>query len=345
MERLELTPGFIDVDRNLELGKPEIRVAINREKAADAGVPVEAIANAIGALIGGVDVVEFKRGGESYDVRVRLADRERDLPTDIKKIWVRSARGQLIELDNFVTLHQAYGPSIINRFDRQRAVTIFANLEGITLAPAMLAIEKITREVLPEGFSAQHTGRTELYYETIYNLGIAFILAILFTYMVLGSQFESFIHPFTIMLALPLSFIGSFGLLYITGNTFNLFSMIGLVLLVGLVTKNGILLVDYANQQQGKGMSMKEALIEAGSARFRPIMMTAFSTVAGVFPVALGIGVGNEMRQPMAVAIAGGLITSTLLTLLIVPVSYTYMEALRTIPLFKKLTKKVLVES
>jgi HAE1 family hydrophobic/amphiphilic exporter-1 len=345
MKHLEQTPGFIDVDRNLELGKPEVRVDINREKAADAGVPVEAIANAIGSLIGGVDVVEFKRGGESYDVRVRLAEKERDLPSDIKKIWVKSAGGQLIELDNFVTLHQAYGPSIINRFDRQRAVTIFANLEGITLAPAMVEIEKITREVLPDGFSAQHTGRTELYYETIYNLGIAFVLAILFTYMVLGAQFESFIHPLTIMLALPLSFIGSFGLLYITGNTFNLFSMIALVLLVGLVTKNGILLVDYANQQRKKGISIKEALIEAGSARFRPIMMTAFSTVAGVFPVALGIGVGNEMRQPMAVAIAGGLITSTLLTLLIVPVAYTYMESLRTIPFFKKLTKKVLVES
>jgi HAE1 family hydrophobic/amphiphilic exporter-1 len=345
MKRLEQTPGFIDVDRNLELGKPEVRVEINREKAADAGVPVEAIANAIGSLIGGVDVVEFKRGGESYDVRVRLVEQERDLPSDIKKIWVKSASGQLIELDNLVTLHQAYGPSIINRFDRQRAVTIFANLEGITLAPALVEIEKLTREVLPEGFSAQHTGRTELYYETIYNLGIAFVLAILFTYMVLGAQFESFIHPLTIMLALPLSFIGSFGLLYITGNTFNLFSMIGLVLLVGLVTKNGILLVDYANQQREKGMSIKEALIEAGSARFRPIMMTAFSTVAGVFPVALGIGVGNEMRQPMAVAIAGGLITSTLLTLLIVPVSYTYMESLRTIPIFKKLAKKVLVES
>ena len=345
MKHLEQTPGFIDVDRNLELGKPEVRVEINREKAADAGVPVEAIANAIGALIGGVDVVEFKRGGESYDVRVRLSEQERDLPSDIKKIWVRSAGGQLIELDNFVTLHQAYGPSIINRFDRQRAVTIFANLEGITLAPAMVEIEKITREVLPEGFSAQHTGRTELYYETIYNLGMAFVLAILFTYMVLGAQFESFIHPFTIMLALPLSFIGSFGLLYITGNTFNLFSMIALVLLVGLVTKNGILLVDYTNQQREKGMSVKEALIEAGAARFRPIMMTAFSTVAGVFPVALGIGVGNEMRQPMAVAIAGGLITSTLLTLLIVPVAYTYMESLRTMPIFKKLTKKVLVES
>lgn len=345
MKRLEGTPGFIDLDRNLELGKPEVRIAINREKAADAGVSVDAIAHAIGALIGGVDVVEFKRGGESYDVRVRLAEEERSFPTDIKKIRVRSAGGQLIELDNFVTLHQAYGPSIINRFDRQRAVTIFANLEGITLAPAMIELEKITREVLPEGFSAQHTGRTELYYETIYNLGIAFVLAVLFTYMVLGSQFESFIHPFTIMLALPLSFIGSFGLLYLTGNTFNLFSMIGLVLLVGLVTKNGILLVDYANQQREKGRPLQEALVEAGCARFRPILMTAFSTVAGVLPVALGMGVGNEMRQPMAVAIAGGLITSTLLTLLVIPVAYTYMESLRSMPLFRRLARKVLVES
>ncbi len=345
MARMEAVDGFADIDRNLELGKPEVRVNINREKAADAGVPVESIANAIGALIGGLNVVEFKRGGESYDVRVRLVEEERNLPTDIGKIRVRSESGQLMELDNFVTLEQAQGPSIINRFDRQRSVTIYANLEGMTLAPAIVEIEKIAGEVLPEGFSGQFTARSELFKETIYYIGMAFTLAIIFTYMVLAAQFESFIHPFTIMVALPLSFIGAFGLLYITGNTFNLFSMIALVLLVGLVTKNGILLVDYANQQREKGMPVKEALIEAGCVRFRPILMTAFSTVAGVLPVALGIGVGSEMRQPMAVAIAGGLITSTFLTLLVIPVTYTYMEAFSKMKFFQKIAKKALAES
>ncbi|MCK5257236.1 MAG: efflux RND transporter permease subunit [Deltaproteobacteria bacterium] len=345
MARMEAVDGFADIDRNLELGKPEVRVNINREKAADAGVPVESIANAIGALIGGLDVVEFKRGGESYDVRVRLVEEERNLPSDIKKIWVRSGSGQLMELDNFVSLKPAHGPSIINRFDRQRAVMIYANLEGMTLAPAMVALEKIAGEILPEEFSRQHTGRTEMYEETICYIGMAFMLSILFTYMVLAAQFESFIHPFTIMIALPLSFIGAFGLLYITGNTLNLFSMIGFVLLVGLVTKNGILLIDYANQQREKGIPIKEAIVEAGCVRFRPILMTAFSTVAGVLPVALGIGVGSEMRQPMAVAVAGGLITSTLLTLLIIPVTYTYMEALSKLKIFQEIGKKVSAES
>ena len=345
MERMEATDGFIDIDRNLELGKPEVQVKINRNKAADAGVPVESIASAIGALIGGIDVVEFKRGGESYDVRVRLVEEERNLPSDIKKIWVRSGSGQLMELDNFVSLKPAHGPSIINRFDRQRAVMIYANLEGMTLAPAMVALEKIAGEILPEEFSRQHTGRTEMYEETIYYIGMAFMLSIIFTYMVLAAQFESFIHPFTIMIALPLSFIGAFGLLYITGNTLNLFSMIGFVLLVGLVTKNGILLIDYANQQREKGMPIKEAIVEAGCVRFRPILMTAFSTVAGVLPVALGIGVGSEMRQPMAVAVAGGLITSTLLTLLVIPVTYTYMEALSRLKIFQKIGEKVSAES
>ncbi|MBW1853953.1 MAG: efflux RND transporter permease subunit, partial [Deltaproteobacteria bacterium] len=345
IERMEATDGFIDIDRNLELGKPEVQVKINRKKAADAGVSVESIASAIGALIGGIDVVEFKQGGESYDVRVRLVEEERNLPSDIKKIWVRSGSGQLMELDNFVSLKSAHGPSVINRFDRQRAVKIYANLEGMPLASAMAALEKIAGEILPEEFSRQHTGRTEMYEETIYYIGMAFMLSILFTYMVLGAQFESFIHPFTIMIALPLSFIGAFGLLYITGNTLNLFSMIGLVLLVGLVTKNGILLIDYANQQREKGVPIKEAIVEAGCVRFRPILMTAFSTVAGVLPVALGIGVGSEMRQPMAVAVAGGLITSTLLTLLIIPVTYTYMEALSKLKIFQKIAEKVSAES
>jgi len=168
IERMEATDGFIDIDRNLELGKPEVQVKINRKKAADAGVSVESIASAIGALIGGIDVVEFKQGGESYDVRVRLVEEERNLPSDIKKIWVRSGSGQLMELDNFVSLKSAHGPSVINRFDRQRAVKIYANLEGMPLASAMAALEKIAGEILPEEFSRQHTGRTEMYEETIY---------------------------------------------------------------------------------------------------------------------------------------------------------------------------------
>jgi HAE1 family hydrophobic/amphiphilic exporter-1 len=170
----------------------------------------------------------------------------------------------------------------------------------------------------------------------------AFILAIILTYMVLGAQFESFVHPFSIMTGLPLSFIGAFGLLYLLGNTFNLFSMIGLVLLVGLATKNGILLIDYTNQLRARGMSIHDAIVEGGATRLRPILMTAVSTVAGVIPVALGIGVGSESRQPLAVAIAGGMISSTFLTLGVVPVIYSYLDQLAHWRLFERFKTRVM---
>ncbi|MGM0427983.1 MAG: efflux RND transporter permease subunit [Thermodesulfobacteriota bacterium] len=326
MDRLEDLPGYIGVNRDLEIGKPEVRVRIDREKAADAGISVRDIATSVGALLGGVDVADYREGGKSYDIRLRLKRQQRLLPEDVNRIWIRSSNDRLMDVSNFVTIETGVGPNVINRMDRQRSATVYANLEGMLLGEALPQVEQIADEILPAGYSTRFAGRAEAFGETIGYIAFAFVFAIILTYMVLGAQFESFVHPFSIMMGLPLSFVGAFGLLYLIGNTLNLFSMIGLVLLVGLATKNGILLVDYTNQLRAKGMNVHDALVEAGATRLRPILMTAVSTIAGVLPVALGMGIGSESRQPLAVAIAGGLISSTFLTLGVVPVIYSYLD-------------------
>ncbi len=328
MAELEKRSGIVDVDRDLELGKSEVRVHIDREKAADLGVSASSIASVIGAAIGGVDVVKYKEGGDSYDVRLRLWDTERSRPEDILYLKVRGADGRTFELRNFVTLERAQGPSAINRYDRQRSAHIFGNLEEKPLAAAVAEVSEIARRLLPADYSLRFVGQAEIYSEMQSNIAFAFFLAIIITYMILASQFESFVHPFTIMMALPLALIGAFGVLFLTGSTLNIFSLIGLVLLVGLVTKNSILLVEFTNQLRGRGLSTRQALLEAGPLRLRPIMMTAASTVAGVLPVVLGLGIGSEARQPMGLAVAGGMISSTLLTLIVVPVIYSYIDDL-----------------
>ena len=342
MDRLAGTRGFVGITRDLEIGKPEVRVRIDREKAADAGINVRDIAYAVGSLMGGIDVTDYKEGGKRYDVRLRLVREQRHLPGDIGRIRIRSSKGNLMDITNFVNIDIGVGPNVINRLDRQRSATIYANLEDKLLANAMAEVQEVADEVLPEGYSSRFTGRAETFKETSGYIAFAFVLAIVFTYMILAAQFESFTQPFAIMMGLPLSFIGAFGMLFLLKNTFNLFSMIGLVFLVGLAAKNGILLIDYTNQLRAQGMSIHDALVEAGATRLRPILMTAISTVAGVIPVALGIGIGSETRQPMAVAITGGILSSTLLTLAVVPVIYSYLDQLSHWNLFQKLTKRIM---
>jgi len=344
ISQLKKTPGFIDLDRDLELGKPEIQVSINRELCDDLGVQISDVAYTLGALIGGENAVDFKKEGKSYDVRVRLVENERSKPHDLERLRVRTDKGELVELKNFVTLKNSFGPSVINRLDRQRSVTIFCNLEDKVLGDAMPEMEQIAQELLPPGYSTIYMGRSEAFQETGYYISFAFILAVLLTYMVLASQFESFVHPLTIMTALPLSFVGAFGLLYLTGNAFDLFGMIGLVLLVGMVTKNSILLIEFTNQKRAQGKEITQALIEAGSIRLRPILMTAISTIAGILPVALGLGIGSERRQPMALVVAGGMLSSTVLTLIVIPVIYVYLDKFANFPVFNFIKRKTLAE-
>lgn len=342
MDRLAETPGYMGVTRDLEIGKPEVRVRIDREKAADAGISVRSIASAVGALLGGIDVADYKEGGKTYDIRLRLVEEQRLLPEDVQRIWIRSKTGILVDISNFTSIDTGVGPNVINRLDRQRSATIYANLEGKLMGEAMPEVQQVADEILSEGYTTTFSGRGEAYSETGDYILFAFILAIILTYMVLAVQFESFSQPFAIMTGLPLSFIRAFGMLFLLNNTFNLFSMIGLVLLIGLATKNGILLVDYTNQLRANGMSVHDALVEAGATRLRPILMTATSTVAGIIPVAIGMGVGSESRQPMAVAISGGLVSSTFLTLAVVPVIYSYLDQFANWRLFGKFKEKIM---
>lgn len=327
MNEIETTPGYSGVSRDLEIGKPEVRVRIDREKAAEAGISVENIAATVGALLGGIEVADYKEGGKSYEIRLRLQAEQRQLPGDVQRIYLRDGRGELLDVSGFVSIEEGVGPSVINRLDRQRSATVYATLEGgKLLGEAIPEVQALAETLLPEGYVVKFSGSAETLGETGRYVLFAFLLATILTYMVLASQFESFTQPLAIMMGLPLSFIGAFGLLLLLGNTLNLYSMIGLVLLIGLAAKNGILLIDYANQLRRSGVGLDEALVEAGATRLRPILMTAISTIAGVLPVALGIGEGSESRQPMAVAISGGLFSSTVLTLAVVPVIYSYLD-------------------
>ncbi|MEW6740056.1 MAG: efflux RND transporter permease subunit [Nitrospirota bacterium] len=322
-------PGIVDVDTSLEIGKPELRVFIDRDKAADLGVDIATIAETVNFLIGGeVDVTKFKdeAKGRRYDVRARLNPEDRTDPGDIGKIYVRSKDGRLVELSNIVKVQEAGGPSVINRVDRQRAIFLFANLEIKPLGQAKAELDAISAKTLPSDYSGIYKGAAEMMGESFYYLMFALLLGIILAYMILASQFESFVHPITVLLSMPFSFIGAFGALLVTGKTLNIFSFIGLILLMGLVKKNAILLVDYTNTLRARGMERKEAILEAGPVRLRPILMTTFAMVFGMMPIALGIGEGAETRAPMAIATIGGLLTSLFLTLVVVPVAYDLFD-------------------
>jgi len=326
VKKIREIPGIVDVDTNMELTKPEVRIYIDRDKAGDLGLDVRTIASTVNTLIGGEDVGKYKEGGKSYDVRIRLIPHQREKPEDISHLLVRTTNRELVRLSNVTQIKEAVGPDVINRKDRMRSATIYGNLEGKSLGEALEESKEAAHIIIPQGYSLTESGQAETMREAISSLTFAFLLAIIITYMVLSSQFESFVHPFTIMLALPLSFIGALGFLLLTGNTLNVMSFIGMIMLMGLVTKNSILLVDYTNTLRSRGRPRDEAVLEAAPIRLRPILMTAISTIAGVLPVALGLGAGGESRAPMAIATAGGMATSTLLTLFIVPVVYMLLD-------------------
>ena len=326
VSQLRRIDGIVGVGSDMELTKPEVRVYIDRDKAGDLGVDVRVIASTVNTLIGGREVSQFRAGGRSYDVRVRLIPEQRSMFQDINRLLVRNNKGELVRLSNVVEVREEVGPDIINRLDRQRSTTIFADLENKTLGEAVEQTKKIVQETLPAGYTIEFAGQAETMAETFQSIIFAFFLTIIITYMVLASQFESFIHPFTIMLALPLSVIGALGSLFLTANSINVMSLIGMLMLIGLVVKNSILLVDYTNTLRERGLEMRDAVLEAGPVRLRPILMTAISTIAGVLPIALGLGAGGESRAPMAIAVAGGMTTSTVLTLFVIPVAYTLID-------------------
>jgi HAE1 family hydrophobic/amphiphilic exporter-1 len=319
-------PGFVDLNKSLKVGLPEVRVVPDREKAAALGVDARSISTVIQAAIGGMDIGTFKEGGHRFDIRMRLEAEERATPSSIQRLFVRAKDGSTVELRNLVKIETGAAPATISRHDRQRSVSISGNLEGITIDDAIAEIRAIGDEILPEGVNVTMGGSAEAFLEGVRQFGVAILLSILVIYMVLAAQFESLLHPFTVMLALPLAMVGALSALGLLGMTLNLFSLIGIILLMGLVTKNSILLVDFANQLRAEGMDKVAAMTTAAPIRMRPVLMTAISMIFGVLPAAIGVGPGAESRQPMAVATAAGMFSSTALTLLVVPVFYLVLD-------------------
>jgi HAE1 family hydrophobic/amphiphilic exporter-1 len=324
---LERAGGYVDVTSSFEGGRPEIQLEVERGRAADLGVSVERIGRTLGALLGGPAVASFEEGGERYDVRLALRREYRDDPAKLGLVNVRAAGGGMVPLANLARPVLRTGAMQVDRENRARVVTVHANLAGKALGTAAAEIEAFAAGLgLPEGYEIAAVGPAESMAETARAIGFAFLLAMLAMYMILASQFDSFVQPATIMLSAPLSFCGAFAALWAGGYTLGMMSQIGLLVLMGLVMKNGILLVDCAIQLRGRGLSAREAALEAGPARLRPVLMTAVSTVLGMLPVATSRGEGAEFRDAMAVIVIGGMSASTLLTLLVVPVAWTLVE-------------------
>lgn len=323
-------PEFIGVNSDLKMNKPQVNVAINRDKASEMGISVSDIANTMRYLLGEPDVSKIERASERYDVITEVIGKGEMVPAALRDLYVRSANGALVSLGNLVEIEEGIGPSEIHHFNRLRSVTISAsNPPAVPLGDALSKLEAHLQKTLPRGFEYMIAGRAQDFQESFYYLTITIIFSVVFIYLVLAAQFESFLHPFTILLTLPLAAIGAFGALYLLGMTFSMFTFIGLIMLLGLVTKNAILLLDYANVLVARGRSVKDAAKESARIRFRPVLMTAISTVLGMMPIALGYGAGAEARSSLGVSVAAGMLASTLLTLVVIPVGYTLLDGLR----------------
>ena len=336
------TNGFLlNVRSSFEVAKPELRVSIDRSRAASLGVTIEDVSRTLQILFGGLDLSRIKIGGKEYEVIAQLQRTSRLVPQDLEKLYIRSASGELVQLSSLVNYEAGAAPNAIEHYSRLRSATVSATPVGVPMGTAMERVEELLKTDLPPGFLYTWSGESKDFLDAGREVWWVFVLALVIVYMVLAAQFESLVHPITVMLAVPLAGVGAFGLLWLLqaggavgiipklpAMNINLFSQIGLVLLLGLVTKNSILLVEFANQRREAGLGAREAMIEAGKVRLRPILMTAFSTIAGIMPIAIGFGAGAESRRPMGVAVVGGMLTSTFLTLFIIPAVYTVLSDL-----------------
>ena len=321
--------GLQNVDTDLRVNKPQLTIHFDRDRAEDLGVPVGDIAGTLQALLGGQKVSTYTRDNKLYNVIVQLDPRERATPSDVSGLYVRGRDNQLVQLSAVTRVDEGIGPRQLNHYNRIAAFTLDASLApGFTLGEAIDSLNALAKEVLPAGSTTALAGESRELEESGGSLYFAFGLALLVVFMVLASQFESLVHPFTVLLAVPLAVTGALLVLKVAGSTINLYSQIGMILLIGLVTKNSILLVEYANQLKEKGMTASQAMIEAGRIRLRPILMTSVSTITSALPIVFGLGAGSLSRRPLGYAIVGGVMVSTLLTLFLVPVVYTLADRL-----------------
>jgi hydrophobe/amphiphile efflux-1 (HAE1) family protein len=336
-EKMSKSNLLLDVDTDYLAKIPEIQVRPNRAKADERGVNISAIGNTVNAAIGGERIGKYTKEGRRYDVRMRLIPSQRTTSEDMDKLWVWNNMGELVQLGNVIDVVRKPTPLTITRRNRERAISIFANIAtGKSQTDAVKEVEKIAKGVLPENYRIVFSGSTQTFKESFSSLALAFWLGILIAYMVLASQFNSYLHPFSVLLALPFSISGALITLWLFGLSLNIYSIIGLILLMGIVKKNSILLVDFTNQQRENGFDTNNALLTACPIRLRPILMTSISTVAAAIPPAMAIGPGAETRIPMAVAVIGGVIVSTFLTLFVVPCAYSLFSKVER----KKYSKK-----
>ncbi|MBB3264284.1 multidrug efflux pump [Azospirillum sp. OGB3] len=338
-------PGLTNLDTDLKLNKPELRITIDRDKAADLGVDVETVGRTLETLLGGRQVTRFKKEGKQYDVVVQVGDLDRRNPDDIASIYVRgtptmaaeagvaTSAGAMISLANLVRIEERVAPKELNHFNKLRSVTITATLApGTSLGEALGYLQAAANRVLPATAQTDYAGQSREFRESATGLYFVFILALAFIYLVLAAQFESFIDPFVIMLTVPLSMTGALAALHFTGGTMNVYSQIGLVTLVGLITKHGILIVEFANQLQREGVDIRKAVEEAAVLRLRPILMTTGAMVLGAVPLANAHGAGAESRQAIGAVIVGGMLLGTFLTLFVVPTVYSYIARKKPLP-------------
>jgi multidrug efflux pump len=322
MRELEATGHVVDLDTDYQVGMPELRIIPDRARCADLGIPVEDVATAINALVGGLRVGKYSEGGRRLDVRLRLLAGQRARPEDVLRLRVRTASGDLVPLSAVVNIEERPALQAITRRDRERAISVFANVApGHSQQAALATVETLGRD-LPVGYRLVLGGASVAFQESMGSLVFVLFLGICVAYMVLASQFNSLMHPITVLTILPLSVAGAALGLWATGKTLNIFSMIGLLLLMGISKKNSIILVDYARQVHETGVSAREAMLTAGPRRLRPILMTSVATMMAALPPALGLGPGSEIRTPMAISVIGGLVVSTALSLIVVPVFF-----------------------
>jgi multidrug efflux pump len=315
--------SIVNADTDLKLNKPQLAVDIDRDKAAALGVDIETIGRTLETLLGGRQVTRFKREGKQYDVMVQLEARDRNTPADLTAIYVRAKDGRLVQLSNLVSVRETVAAKELNHFDRQRAVILSANVApGYSLGEALEFLDQAADKVLPKSARTGVDGQSREFRESGTTLAFTFALALVFIYLVLAAQFESFVSPLIIMLTVPLAALGALLALWATGNSINVYSQIGLVMLIGLITKNGILIVEFANQLRARGQSKLEAVIESSTLRLRPILMTSLATVLGALPLALAVGAGSEARAAIGWVVVGGLSIGTLFTLFVIPTAY-----------------------
>ena len=320
-------PEFQVVDVNLKFNKPELRIGINREKARVLGISALDVAQTLQLAYSGTRFDFFVMNGKQYQVIGQVSRESRDKPLDLKTLSIRSSRGELVQLDNLVTIDEQSSPPALYRFNRYVSATVSAGLaRGYTIGDGIAAMREVARGTLDESFSTALDGTSKDFEESSSSLLFAFVLALALIYLVLAAQFESFRDPFVIMLTVPLALAGALFSLWYFQQTLNIFSQIGMIMLIGLVTKNGILIVEFANQRKAQGLAMREAIVDAAAQRLRPILMTALSTILGTLPIALALGAGSETRVPMGIAVVGGLIMATVLTLYVIPAIYSFVS-------------------